>query len=341
MAVHGISGIAPALLDDMGLILRRLGLETCRATVVNMGSMAFQGVWALSDHGESHEANPDLPLDSQFPGAVSTITQLSQASAEELVVQRLSPRHWSLAWRIDPSHVVIAEARYAGARAELSDIDTALVRLVCNTGIRAGLVGNHDDDDEDDDAGSMAWPALQDRRARRRPRAVLRWSLGLTVASGLLALWMAFAALPDVLTESARLRAMADRTLARHLSVAMATADYGEVQHALTEFEGLGYFQSAAVTNTRQKLVSLAGTSPGLRIGDVASRQTFENARVLDLSMGSENYGKLLVLQASQPAGAEGRFAALRLTAVAAFAAAAGAASLLLLGQRRSRRNGD
>ena len=104
--------LEPALLGDMARMFRQLGIESFRASVVDMGSMAFQAAWTITDSGEVSDNNPDKPLDSQFPGAMATITQLADAPAEQTVVQRLSPRRWTFAWRIDSLHVVIAEARY-------------------------------------------------------------------------------------------------------------------------------------------------------------------------------------------------------------------------------------
>lgn len=339
----GVGDIAPALVEDIGHIFRQLGLESCRASVVDMGSLAFQGVWAVSDSGDAPDPNPDLPLDSQFPGAVSSIMQLAQASTQETVVQRLSPRHWSLAWRIDDGHVVVAEVRYADPRAMLGQIDTALVRVVCDTGIRAGLLGA--DDDDDDSAahprGSMVWPPGGDRRRRRRPPVAMRWSLGLAFGGAALALWLAVAALPELAGESANGRSMADRTMTHHVSVAMATGDYGEVQHVLSTFESLGYFQAAAVTNTRQKLVSLAGNLPGLRIGEEVPARSLAAGLPLELALGSETYGRLVVVPTASASAFGDSLLKARLAAVAAFAAALLTGALLLLRRRRARRNGD
>jgi len=342
--VAGVGDIAPALVEDIGHIFRQLGLESCRASVIDMGSLAFQGVWAVSDSGEAADPNPNLPLDSQFPGAVSSITQLAQASTRETVVQRLSPRHWSLAWRIDDGHVVVAEVRYADPRAMLGQIDTALVRVVCDTGIRAGLLDTEDDDDNAEAArqrGSMVWPPSGDRRRRRRPPTVMRWSLGLALGGAALALWLAVAALPQLAGESANGRSMADRTLVHHVSLAMATGDYGEVQHVLSTFESLGYFQAAAVTNARQKLVSLAGNLPGLRIGEEVPARPRAAGQPLELTMGSENYGRLLIVPIASASEFGDSLLKARLAAVATFAAALLTGALLLLRRRRARRNGD
>jgi hypothetical protein len=339
-----VGDIAPALVEDIGHIFRQLGLESCRASVVDMGSLAFQGVWAVSDSGEAADPNPDLPLDSQFPGAVSSILQLAQASTQETVVQRLSPRHWSLAWRIDDGHVVVAEVRYAGPRAVLGQIDTALVRVVCDAGIRAGLLCADDDDGGDNTApprGSMVWPPGGDRRRRRRPPTAMRWSLGLAFGGAALALWLAVAALPELEGESANGRSIADRTLTHHVSVAMATGDYGEVQHVLSTFESLGYFQAAAVTNARQKLVSLAGNLPGLRIGEEVPARSLAAGLPLELAMGSETYGQLVVVPVGSASAFGDSLLKARLAAAATFAAALLAGTLLLLRRRRARRNGD
>lgn len=337
-----VPDIAPALVDDIGHIFRQLGLESCRASVVDMGSLAFQGVWAVSDGGETADPNPDLPLDSQFPGAASSIMQLAQASTQETIVQRLSPRHWSLAWRIDDGHVVVAEVRYADPRAMLGQIDTALVRVVCDTGIRAGLLGADDDgDDTSASPGSMVWPPGGDRRRRRRPALAIRWSFGLLLGAAGLAMWLAVVALPQLDGASESGRTIADRTLVHHVSVAMATGDYGEVQQVLSTFESLGHFQAAAVTNARQKLVSLSGNLPGLRIGEEPPAQALAGSVSLDLTLGSENYGRLVVLPTAASAAQGEALWMARLAAFAAFVAAMLAGTLLLLRKRRARRTGD
>ena len=339
-ATDAHDALVPALLDDMGRIFRQLGIESCRASVVDMGSMSYQGAWWMSESGAMAAPNHDLPLDSQYPGASATITQLADVNAGDTVVQRMSPRHWSFAWRLDAGHVVVAEARYIDPRTMIVEIDSALVRLLCDTGIRSAL-DRDDDDDTALTAPSMQWPATQERRQRRRPKAALRWSVALTMVSGLLALWMGLVALPDAQGDVARLGSLVERTMVSNLSNAMATGDYGEVQQHLSWFQDLGYFQGAAITNARQKFVALAGAPAELRIGDAPSSSFPTAGRSLDLATGSEKHGKLLLLSAGPGGSGEGRMASIRSMAAAAFAAAAIATALMLLRQRRARRNGD
>lgn len=85
----------------------------------------------------------------------------------------------------------------------------------------------------------------------------------------------------------------------------------------------------------------MAGPVGGLRIGDVAPASILDSAQALDLSMGSEKYGQLWLLQAAPGAASESSLVTLRSMALAAFAAAMAATGLLLFRRRRARRNGD
>ena len=339
--------LEPALLGDMARMFRQLGIESFRASVVDMGSMAFQAAWTITDSGEVSDNNPDKPLDSQFPGAMATITQLADAPAEQTVVQRLSPRRWTFAWRIDSLHVVIAEARYRDMRASVSQIDTALVRLVCDTGIRSGTITTTVHESEDERA--LVWPSSQERRSgRQRSPLAARLALGLSVASAGLALWLALVALPEVRegvsgaqANAARLRSITNSTMVRGLSAALATGDYGEVQTELSNFESLGYFQTAVVTNARQRIVSMSKGTEGLRIGIELPAELARTSTSFDLAMGSERYGQLLVLKSAMADPIEGRFGAIRLASLAAFATSALAALMMVLRIRRSRRASD
>jgi len=329
--------MAAALLDDAARIFEHLGLKAIRAAVVDLGSMDFQRMWGMTDRGAAGEQPAGMPSDSQFPGASSTLQQLPSAAPDAIVVQRLSPRRWSFAWRLDAGRAVVAVARYQDARTMMCDIDTALVRLVCDTGIHAGLSPA---DDADDDEHTLVWPPSRERRQRRRGLRLSRaGAIALAACSALLAVWIALFAVPDVTGQSARQQVLAEKTMAHMLSVAMATGDYGEVQQALSTFESIGYFQGAAVTNTSQRVVSLANAESGWRIGDAPPVDSASKTRALELSMGSEQYGRLWLFGGSGNAGA--RLTAIRAAALAACATAAAAMLLLLWHRRRARRSGD
>ncbi len=341
----GLPMLAPALAADVARMFRQLGIESVRASVVDLGTMAFLAAWTITDNGDISDENPDRPLDSQFPGAAATIGQLAHSPVDQTVVQRLSPRRWSFAWRIDTLHVVLAEARYRDMRAAVTQVDTALVRLLCDTGI-------HGHRGSDTAPGNLdntpAWSQSRERRKHRRSPIVHQLSLALMVVAGALALWLGLVALPDARdaaaqaqASAARMRSIADSTMVRGLSTALATGDYGEVQNELTSFESLGYFNSAAVVNARGRVVSLSGPAEGLRIGSEVPAEVSSASRSFDLSMGSERYGQLLLLKAAAADGVDSRFMPLRIAALVSAAAALAAALLKALQLRRSRRIGD
>lgn len=317
-------------------MFRQLGVQIFRSTVVDSRSMTFQTTWSISDSGEVSER----PANSVFPGAASVVNQLADASPDETLAHKLSPRRWGFAWRLDGPHMVVAEAQFRDPRDTLGAADTALVRLVYNLGLRTvqsqapGTALS---------SLSMAWPKIE-RRARAKQ--VVWPQLLLILCTVVLAAWLAMAALPRELEvstgrqdELARLGAMADKTMVHGLSKALASGDYGEVQTALSSFRELGYFSSALVTNARKRIVSLAGEPHGLRIGDPMSVDAAGKTQAFDLSIGSERLGQLLIVAARPVAGETKPSDALRLLGALTFIAATASAALMLwrLARQRSR----
>ena len=332
------TALSPELVQDMARIFRQLGVLSFRSSVVESHSMSFQATWSISDSGQIGDS--ERPADSVFPGAASVVSALADAGPDETVAHKLSPRRWGFAWHFDGPHVVVAEAHFREPRDTLGAADTALVRLVCGIGIRTA---------QSEAPGtalsslSMAWPKTE-RRAR--PKQVVWPQLFFTLCTVLLTAWLAMAALPreleaggDRRAELARLHAMADKTMVHGLSIALASGDYGDVQTALSSFHALGYFSSALVTNAKTRIVSLAGEPHGLRIGDPIPADAVRKAQALDLRMGSERLGQLLVTTVG-PATEDGKQSGvLRLLATLAFVAATASAGLIVwrLARQRAR----
>jgi hypothetical protein len=267
-----IGGLHPgaALVSDLARMFRELGVQFLRASVVRMSSMAFQAAWSISDHGEVNEGPADRGLDSVFPGASNTIRQLAQAAADATLVQKLSPRQWAYGWRLDDDNALICEVHYRDRRDSVTDIDSAMVRLVCSASLRP------------------AWT-----------RAI---AMMLALGAALLAAWLLWAPLPIAREALAAQQAQIDRlgkptdgTLVHGLSVAMATGDYGEVQTELSQFQTLGYFGAAAVVNERGRVVALDGPLAGVRIGEPLALPLAGAPRTLPLALGSQSYGQVVL----------------------------------------------
>lgn len=345
-------GLAPLLARDMAMMFGQIGVVSLRASVVDMESMAFQPAWSITERGEIGEDLLNRGLDSAFPAAMATIAQMGVSSPEHTVVRKLSPRHWAFAWRIDDRHVAVAEARYRDQRDMQTEVDTALVRLICDNGIHANQMGAVDGSGRSsampagtlDGRPLMQWPAVDRRRAdQNAPISPL--NVFLVMLSALLALWMVAVAIPwarsdasAMQTELTRMHDMGQGSMLQNLGATLATGDYGEVQAALTSFAALGYFQGAVVTNSRQRIVSVAGTVNDARIGDAVSPTLARSARVLDLSIGSERYGQLLTLGAAPPNELTSGWRALLVSALMVCLSTVVAALLLLWRQRRRRR---
>ncbi len=345
------TSLSPALSRDMALMFGQLGVQSFRASVVDLESMAYQSVWSITEQGEVSDDHPERGLDSAFPGAMATIAQLRQASAVHTVVRKLSPRHWAFAWRIDERHVAVAEARYRDRRDLQSDADTALVRLICDTGIRAG---NGDSaiaaTTAADDIPQLMWPQVDRRRAARAGASRGRMAVILVGLTALLALSVALLAIPaardqtaNQKSESSRFLVMADSTMTQNLSAMLATGDYGDVQTTLSSFESLGYFDGAVVTNARQRVIAIAGAATGARIGDTVPASLAGAAQVFDLMQGSDRSGQLLVTrpQPKDVGGGRTSFYLMLGAAVLAFASAAALAAMVLPRFLRRNRAGD
>ena len=130
--------IGPALLDDAARVLHQLGLKSVRAAVVDLPSSTFHPGWSMLDSSAPAEGLDRALAGLRLIGASTMLRQIEEASDESATVfLRHSPSHWSFGWRIDATRAVVAEARYHDARTMLCEIDTALVRLLCDTGMQA------------------------------------------------------------------------------------------------------------------------------------------------------------------------------------------------------------
>lgn len=183
-------------------------------------------------------------------------------------------------------------------------------------------------------------PAIDSGQVRPGLSLAAKLGLGLLVACALIALWVAAVAVPSALSahlsERQQQKERADLTMTRELATALATGDYGDLQTVLSSFEALGYFESALVTNSGQRIVAQAGPTPGTRIGDGVPPAVRAAARTLVLAIGSQSLGEFVLL--SEPPVGE---AVSTLQAIRVAAALAGAASLvaaLLVALRRRRR---
>jgi hypothetical protein len=119
------------------------------------------------------------------------------------------------------------------------------------------------------------------------------------------------------------------------LSIALSSGDYGEAQTELSQFLKLGYFKAAVVTNTKGRIVAMDGKLEQLRIGDAVTPAYLAEARALELSLGSEKHGQLLL--ASGTASGAAPHGLLQGAAALSALAALATAGMLALRLRRRR----
>lgn len=294
-----------AITDDMARMFRSLGVVSFRAAVVDIDSLSFHSNWTVHSTGGWHDGASDASaLEGAFPGAAGTVARLSATPIDTTLVQRMSPRRWVFAWRIDERRAVMAMAHFLEGRIAMAPVDTAVVRLVCDAGIQAEQAAPPRPAAAPETKGP-AWPQVE-----RRRRVVPRWmrgpALALVCLATALVFWLGLVALPQARQEAEqgqaeldRLRTMADRTVVRSVAAAMASGDYGEVQIALTGFATLGYFEQAVVTNTAQRVVAIEGPVSGARIGDPPPADLLSRARATPLMQGTAPNGQLLVYSPS------------------------------------------
>jgi hypothetical protein len=329
--------------QDIARSFRQLGVSAFRASIVNIDSLAFQAAWTISEHGEVADSPVDRPLDSSFPAATAAINLLAESAEDETLVHRLSPRRWGLAWRLDDHRVVLSEVQFHERRDAVGDGDKTLLRLICGAamqppgGVPPTAVPRAD---------GLVWSGSGSDRPAPAPTPWLVWlGLALALIGALLASWLALAALPELQrstaereTQLTQARALADKTLVRGVATALATGDYGDVQSALGGVAALGYIDGAAVLNQRQRVVALSGGTDPLRIGDPVPTSVQASAQVVELVLGTDSLGQLLILPAPAPQRAAGLPRHLVPLAGGTALAAAGAALALLLAQRMARR---
>ena len=125
---------APA--EDLALLFGAFGVQTLRASLVEVGSMHCTHAWHITEAGGMVEAPGDGDVDSAFASAMATIIHLNPAGTEQTLTRKLDPQCWAFAWPVDQHHVAVVEAHYRLTRSDQGDADAALVRHVCDAGMR-------------------------------------------------------------------------------------------------------------------------------------------------------------------------------------------------------------
>jgi hypothetical protein len=352
-SAFGIStALEPALLAEVSSIFKQIGVQSFRASVVDVVSMAAKFKWTINETGAVSDGGFDVSVDSAFLGASAAVNKLAKVEFGKTVTHRLSPRLWGFAWRIGAMQAVVAEVYFHERRDAVVDIDVSLVRLVGSLGMRTSVNGAGD---EVPATHTLAWPQKERRSKSLRSLAnpwPARTALALVVAGALLSGWLAVFALPKQhqlgqsanlvhQSEQVQLKAMAEKTMSQQLSVAVATGDYGEVQNLLSSFSALGYFSGAIIVNSKQVVVAKAGDVGSLRIGDPLEADVTQNAKLLELALGSQRQGQLVVMQAPaahkslEGAANSATMLGPLIAAWLAFALASGAAVMLALRLRQ------
>jgi uncharacterized protein YidB (DUF937 family) len=300
---------------------RQIGADSCRVSLVDLKTQShLAGRW-MNEGGAAGGVRPEQTVDSTIPGVMEPLSRLSEGDSggDSPVAHMLSPRRWVYCWKVDEHIALMAQVHFVVARTVTSPFDTAVVRLICEHWLAPELqaIGSWR-------AAAVPWDRAERRARAPAPRA-LWWALASLLACALIGAWLALIGAPAAAERYAlqqgeilRLTELADSTLVRNLSAALAGGDYGELQEALTQHAGLGHFAAAVVGNARSQVVAQAGVSPGLRIGAAVPEDLIARSRVMPLTAGGQRLGQLLLVagQSSAPAPGSGIDRLLRAGAV-------------------------
>lgn len=332
-----------ACAEPLAELVGKFGIASIRAAVLGRALLDTRASWRISVDDGMPSATGETNPDGAFIAAREAGDFLREAVAGRTLVRRLSPRLWSFAWTVDAEHLVIVEVRYRDHRDALGDTDSALIRLLF---LELSRTRPSDTDEQDSGRSELTWPQVDRRRGRDwrshwRERAV---PLVLSALSALVSCWLAFFALPAAdqeqaarQAESARSKAMLDKTVIEHLSSALATGDLGDLQDELSGFHALGYFPRAVVLNDRQRVVASVGMGNEARIGAAAPVAPGGVSRSVPLTQAGDELGRLLFAERPAPSDAL-PMTTWRVLGAAGALAAIGAAFTLLLPMLKPRR---
>ena len=162
------------------------------------------------------------------------------------------------------------------------------------------------------------------------------------------AAWMHWDVAPRVVqagnvlrAEIMRTQSVADALVSNGIAHGLAGGDYGEVQETLAQHQSAGYLTRAAVINASGKIVAVVGSLEGLQIGEAAPSGLLAAGRPINLSLGSQSLGQLLIL-AAPPATADSlnkEVAGLRVASILVAALAVLSAGAVVWLRRESRRD--
>ena len=152
--------------------------------------------------------------------------------------------------------------------------------------------------------------ASQDRKSRSTDKTRSSSALAVLALLSMLgcaaaAAWIHWDVAPRVIQAGDSLRAeivrrqsVADALVSNGIAHGLAGGDYGEVQETLAQHQSAGYLKRAVVINASGKIVAVVGSLEGLQIGESAPSGMLAAGRPINLSLGSQSLGQLLILAA-------------------------------------------
>ena len=296
---------------DLAVLFPRLGAKALRTTVINLDSLERRSSWWITSRIEIDADTSEHGWNTASPSFPIIVRQLSHKPVGQVFVKQLDPLRSLYVWRIESNVAVFAEARYVDTNRVPADGDAALVHELCTAAYSVGESGPWGAGD--------ASGRLPKRDGSRSWRGHPRWvsMVGkvcavLMLCCAAVSAWLVTKAVPDARElvvrshqEALRLRTQVDAGITRSISAALMKGDYGEVQEILSPYAEIGYVAKAAVANARQRTVAVAGAWPQLKIGAPVSEEAVGSAKSLQLTLGSENLGRLFIVAPPPPVSPE------------------------------------
>ncbi|MFM2403849.1 MAG: hypothetical protein RL223_1729 [Pseudomonadota bacterium] len=150
----GALAAAPLLDRELQRLLAQQGIEACQLALVELDTLGCSLRWQLDARGRTRHGRGEGGLSAAGLNAVTAIGRTTDDSPQ---LQRLSPRRWSLAWRVDALQAVHAELQFSQNRARLDPQDAWPLQLMCAAALRHAASRVAPEADGPSGAGAARW----------------------------------------------------------------------------------------------------------------------------------------------------------------------------------------
>ncbi|MEY4417363.1 MAG: hypothetical protein RIQ53_4656, partial [Pseudomonadota bacterium] len=170
---------APLLDRELQRLLARQGIEACQLALVELDTLGCSLRWQLDARGRTRHGRGEGGLSA---AGLNAVTAIGRTADEQPQLRRLSPRRWSLAWRVDALQAIHAELQFGQNRARLDPQDALPLQLMCAAALRH--------------AASRVAPEADGPTGTRGARWRRLGATALVLSAGVAGLWLSAALAP-------------------------------------------------------------------------------------------------------------------------------------------------